>query len=146
MAFLITSPIQKKNRELAAKIDEIHNGEQEELKEKIGEIEGVMRGWQKKQYEPPNCDIVMIKHLNEQEKNRQAKQDLKEQLAMCDTYKLTREKLKLLQDLCKEHDMIDYTTTEVKRDDRQLIDQFVHSTHGAFQAYKKGSSINRTLH
>ena len=105
-----------------------------------------MRGWQKKQYEPPNCDIVIIKHLNEQEKNRQAKQDLKEQLAMCDTYKLTREKLKLLEDLCKEHDMVDYTTTEVKRDDRQLIDQFVHSTHGAFQAYKKGSSINRTLH
>ena len=42
--------------------------------------------------------------------------------------------------------MIDFTTTEVKRDDRQLIDQFVNSTSGAFQAYKKGSSMNRTLY
>jgi len=37
---------------------------------------------------------------------------------MCDTYNLTKEKLKIIQELCREHGMTDFTTTDVKRDDR----------------------------
>jgi hypothetical protein len=41
--------------------------------------------------------------------------------------------------------MVDYTKIKEPRNDRQLLDQFINNTHSAFQAYKMGSSINRTL-
>lgn len=41
--------------------------------------------------------------------------------------------------------MDDFSKKKIKLDDRKLFEQFTNGVGGAFQAYKKNSSIQRTL-
>ena len=41
--------------------------------------------------------------------------------------------------------MPDFTKLELKSEEKQLFESFVHEVNDSFGAYKKGSSINRTL-
>ena len=100
LTYLMTSKREEMKRKLLGLIDTIHTQEQAELSEDIGKVQQLMKGWQRADYEPVSFDVVIEQKLQQMEKEREENLALEEQLASCDTYTKTQEKIKFLSNLC----------------------------------------------
>lgn len=143
---LTTNKHEQMKRNLVDLIDEIHSTEQREIERDINRVKDEMRQWQQKEYEPVNFENFLSSRIHQLEIQEQKHRDFQEQLALCDSYAVSKKKLKQLKDICVEHDMPNFVENQIELSERQMIDHFVNGVTNSFHEFKSGgASIDRTL-
>ena len=145
MKYTLQSKNEQMKRSLLDIIDEIHINEYSEICEEIEAIREYIKKWFITEYEPVNFEVIICKILYEIEKEEERKREFDKQLADCEIFNITKERLKHLSHICMEYGLIDMVENKVVLDDRILFDQFVHERDDCFQAYKKGANVERVL-
>lgn len=73
------------------------------------------------------------------------KQRQQEEMAACDTHKVSQSRLLELSDLCTQFGMKDYLKEKKPMNNHQLVEQFTRGIDKSYLAYKENASMDRAL-